>query len=439
MTEDIKKIKPSVGLSGEMTVPGDKSISHRAVMFGSLAVGDTTIKGFLEGEDNLSTIEAFQSMGVAFARPETGILVVKGKGYRELREPEDVIDAGNSGTTARLLMGILVGQPFYSVINGDHSLRKRPMRRIIDPLREMGGSIEARYKGNNLPVTINGLESVKNLKGINIKTPIPSAQLKSAILLAGIFAEGETVVEESLKSRDHTEIMLSLFGGSIEVEGNIVRVSKSPNLKGVEVNIPGDISSATFFMVGALITKNSELKINNVGLNPTRTGAIDILKKMGGNITVEEIKSEGEKRGNIIVKSSKLNGLNINGELLLRAIDEFPAICVAASFAEGRTVISEAQELRVKESDRIRVMSDCLKEIGIKVEEQDDGLEIEGLGSSREGLNESATVDSAGDHRVAMAMTMAGLQMDGGITIKDATCVDISFPGFYESLDDVLV
>ena len=435
MEDNIKKIKHCSSLLGEVKIPGDKSISHRAVMLGSIADGDTTITGFLEGEDNLSTIEAFQSMGVAFARPETGILVVKGKGIEALTEPRDVIDAGNSGTTSRLLIGILSGLPFYSVINGDHSLRKRPMRRIIDPLLKMGASIIARYNNNNLPVSIDGKGS--KLKGINIKTPIPSAQLKSAILFAGLFAEGETVVEESLKSRDHTEIMLELFGAPIEVNGNVIKVKKADKLIGTNINIPGDISSAAFFMVGGMITENSEIKMDNVGLNPTRTGIIDILKKMGGIIEVEEIDCSGEKRGNLTIKTSSLKGVEIGGEELLRAIDEFPAVCIAASFATGTTVISDAQELRVKESDRIKVMADCLKEIGIKVEEKDDGLIIEGIGSSRESLKEVATINSDGDHRVAMAMSLAGLQMTGGISIKDADCVDVSFPGFYESLEKI--
>lgn len=435
MDDNIKKIKHCSSLVGEIEVPGDKSISHRAVMLGSIAEGDTTITGFLEGEDNLSTIEAFQSMGVAFERPETGKLVVKGKGIDALTEPEDVIDAGNSGTTTRLLMGILAGLPFYSVINGDHSLRKRPMRRVIEPLTEMGASIRARYNNNNLPVTIDGKAS--KLKAINIKTPIPSAQLKSAILLAGLFAEGETVVEESMKSRDHTEIMLELFGAPVEVDGNIIKVKKTDKLIGTDIDIPGDISSAAFFMVGAMITDNSELKINNVGLNPTRTGIVDILKKMGGTVFVEDIHGAGEKRGNVVIKTSALKGVEIKGEELLRAIDEFPAICIAASFATGRTVISEAHELRVKESDRIKVMADSLKEIGIKVEEKDDGIIIEGIGSDRDTLKEEATINSAGDHRVAMAMSLAGLQMKEGITIKDADCVDVSFPGFYKSLEKI--
>jgi len=436
LDKDILHLQLTGSFKGEMTVPGDKSISHRSVMLASLAEGDTHIEGMLEGEDNLSTIGAFEAMGVAFARPEEGKLIVRGKGIDALSEPEDVINAGNSGTTTRLLMGILSGLPMYAVITGDRSLRKRPMRRIIDPLTDMGAVIRARYNNNNLPATIDGKNS--KLKGITIKTPIPSAQLKSAIILAGLFADGETVVEESMKSRDHTEVMLKHFGVPVEVDGNKVKVSRVNKLTGCSIEVPGDISSAAFFIVGALITEGSELRINNVGLNPTRTGIIDVLLKMGGDIKIENTKEDGEMRGDIIVKHSTLKGVEVAGEDLLRSIDEFPALCIAAAFAEGTTVISDAEELRVKESDRISVMYECLKSLGTKVEEKNDGLIIEGLGSDKQGLREGSSVDPQDDHRVAMAMSLASLHLEHGVKIKDSSCVDVSFPGFFETLKSVI-
>ena len=423
---------PAKGLKGEMSVPGDKSISHRSVFFGSIAEGTTEIRGFLEGEDNLSTISAFSLMGVDITR--TGDRVrINGKGLAGLNEPSDIIDAGNSGTTTRLLVGLLSSLPFFSVITGDASLRKRPMKRVVEPLLKMGASIAGRKDASLLPLAING----KKLKGMRFESPIASAQLKSAILLAGLSAEGETTVVEPEKSRDHTERMLKLFGADLSVSGNAVSVRSTRTLTGCRIDVPGDISSAAFFMVGAALTQGSDLLIKNVGVNPTRVGIIDILKKMGGSIEVTGLReASGEPVADIVIKSSKLKGAHITGSELLPAIDEFPIICVVAAFAEGTTTIAGAGELRVKESDRIAVMSECLNAIGVKNEERPDGIVIEGTaGMSIKG----GTILSHGDHRIAMAMAMAALNSIDGIQIQGAGSVDVSFPGFFSALGKVTV
>ncbi len=422
---------PSKGLKGEITVPGDKSISHRSVILGSIAAGVTEVKGFLEGEDNLSTLGAFKLMGVKTERPEKDRLVITGNGLDGLKEPSDVIDAGNSGTTARLLTGLLSAAPFFSVITGDSSLRKRPMKRVVEPLSRMGASISGREDGNYLPLAIRG----RRLKGISYRTPVASAQLKSALLLAGIYADGETIIEEPEKSRDHTERMLKLFGARVDVQENTVRVGSTKSLKGCKIVVPGDISSAAFFMVGAIITPESELIIRNVGVNLTRTGVIKILRAMGGSIIMRnEREVSGEPVADILVRSSKLQGIEIRGVDLLPAIDEFPVICVAAAFAEGTTSISGARELRVKESDRIAVMAESLGAVGVKAKEKDDGIMIEGLGS---GLLGKGSIKSHGDHRIAMSMAIAALRSEDGVGIEGAECVDVSFPGFFDLLDSV--
>lgn len=422
---------PAKGLKGEISVPGDKSISHRSVILGSIAEGSTEITGFLEGEDNLSTINAFKCMGVEIERTGQFQVRVKGRGLEALKEPDDVIDAGNSGTTTRLLMGLLAAQPFFSVLTGDASLRKRPMKRVVDPLIKMGASISGKKDSSLLPIAISG----RKLKGINYRTPVASAQLKSAILLAGICAEGETVVEEPEKSRDHTERMLRLFGADVITLGNSVSVRSTKQLNGCKIKVPGDISSAAFFMAGAALTPESELLIKDVGVNPTRVGIIDILKKMGCTISVlGEREASGEPVADLLVKSSRLKGIDISGEELLPAIDEFPIICVAAAFAEGTTTISGAKELRVKESDRISVMAECLNAIGVKNREKEDGIIIEGNGL---GQIKGGRVKSHGDHRIAMSMAMAALRSLDGIEIEGAGSVDVSFPGFFDLLSRV--
>ncbi len=428
-------VEPADGLFGEMTVPGDKSISHRAVILGSIAEGVTEVEGLLEGEDTLSTIGAFRLMDVEMEHPAQGRLLINGKGRAALKEPEDVIDARNSGTTARLLTGLLASDPFnraFSVITGDCSLRRRPMKRVVEPLGRMGALIEGRSGGELLPLAISG----RGLKGIRYNLPVASAQLKSALLLAGLFAEGDTIIEEPSKSRDHTERMLRLFGADIESSDKTVRVSGGAHLRAQSVRVPGDISSAAFFIVAAIITRRSEIVVRNVGVNPTRTGVIKILKRMGAHIEVVNKRDvDGEPVAEVVARSSSLGGINISGRELLPAIDEFPIICVAAAFAQGRTTIDGAAELRVKESDRIAAMAEGLGAIGVEVEERPDGIVIHGVGT--EGWLKGGRVATHGDHRIAMAMAVAALRSKDGISIEDPDCVDVSFPGFFEALTKV--
>lgn len=428
-TITVKKIK---GLKGEITVPGDKSISHRALMFASIAEGDTRIKGLLKGEDNMATLKAFSQMGV-WIEESGNIVVVHGNGLNGLREPEDFIDAGNSGTTIRLITGLLSGQSFFSAVTGDQYLRKRPMKRVIEPLTQMGARIFGRESGNKAPLAIVGTK----LKGISYNSPIASAQVKSAILLAGLYADGVTTVTEPTLSRDHTERMLTYFGANVERKGNTVSIEGGQKLEGIskkgfELVIPGDISSAAFFIVAALITKDSSLTIRDVGVNPTRTGVIDILRDMGGNIEIlNQREISGEPVGDIYVTSSSLKGVEIKGDVIPMAIDELPVIAVAAAFAEGTTKIRGAKELRVKESDRIRTMADSLRKLGIKVDDTyEDGMDIEG---GEPNVMPGLDFNSFGDHRVAMSMCVAGLAATGKeMEINNTECIDTSFPGFEE-------
>ena len=419
------------GLRGELRVPGDKSISHRALILGSIAEGRTEVWGFLEGEDTLRTLEAFRLMGVEVDRPSHDRVVIKGRGLHGLKEPCDVIYAGNSGTTARLLTGLLSAQGFFSVITGDDSLRGRPMKRVVEPLSMMGASIWGRDDGRYLPLAIKG----ERLRGITYSLPVASAQVKSSILLAGLYAEGETVVEEPGKSRDHTERMLRLFGVELDMEERTIRIRKAKRLRPQRIEVPGDISSAAFFIVGATIVDGSELLIKDVGVNPTRTGIIDILQRMGASVEILNLReSSGEPVADILVRSSRLRGIDIDGEELLRAIDEFPVLCVAGAFAEGRTTISGAGELRVKESDRIAAMSKALGAVGIEVEERPDGIVIGGVGGRR---IDGGRVDSHGDHRVAMAMAIMGLNSRKAVTVREPECINVSFPDFLKVLDGV--
>ncbi|MDP2681671.1 MAG: 3-phosphoshikimate 1-carboxyvinyltransferase [Deltaproteobacteria bacterium] len=423
----VKKIN---SLKGEITVPGDKSISHRAIMLGSIAEGDTTIKGLLKGEDNMATLKAFGQMGIRIDEHKNGIVAIQGKGLHGLTEPQDVIDAGNSGTTIRLLTGLLSGQNFFSVITGDQYLRKRPMKRVVEPLAQMGAKIFGRENGNKAPLAIIG----SKLKGITYNSPVASAQVKSAVLLAGLSADGVTTVTEPTISRDHTERMLAYFGAKVKRSGTAVSIAGGQKLFGKEIEVPGDISSAAFFMVAALITENSELLIKNVGINPTRTGIIDLLQAMGGDLKiVNQREISGEPVGDILVQSTRLKGIEIQGEIIPRAIDELPIAAVAAAFAEGTTTIKDAKELRVKETDRIESMASELGRIGVKVTPLPDGMTIEG--GKRPIGNDSC--NSWGDHRVAMSMIVAGLASEKGITISNTDCIDTSFPGFMELLESV--
>jgi 3-phosphoshikimate 1-carboxyvinyltransferase len=430
-TSTAKTITKSKGLGGVVTVPGDKSISHRAVIFGSIAEGDTKITGFLPGADNQSTIEAFKMMGVKIEEDSPTELTIHGVGLHGLTKPAGIIDAGNSGTTTRLLLGLLSAQSFTTTITGDDSLKKRPMSRVVKPLRRMGALISGRDGGNLLPLIV---QNVPPLQPIDYKSPVASAQVKSAILIAGLYAMGTVSVIEPMQSRDHTERMLRSFGIEVNVRGKTVSLGDARTLKGTTINVPGDISSAAFFMVAAIITKGSEQRINNVGLNPTRTGIIDILEKMGATIEVVNKTDAEEPAADIIVRSSELKGVDINGAELLPAIDEFPIICVAAAFAKGTTRISGAKELRVKESDRIAAMARALKAIGVEVEEKEDGIIITGIGDS-EGLVKGGAVESLGDHRIAMAMAIAGLASREGVTIEDPECVEVSYPEFFNDLE----
>jgi len=421
-------IKPAASVKGEITVPGDKSISHRSIMLGAIANGTTTVRGFLRGGDNMATMGAFRSMGVEI-NDDGETIVIQGKGLHGLTEPGDVIDCGNSGTTIRLITGLLAGQSFFSVVTGDQYLRKRPMKRVVEPLSRMGARILGRNQGSLAPLAISG----GALNAIGYESPVSSAQIKSSIMLAGLYADGETSVREPSLSRDHSERMFRLFGASLEIFNNGVTVKGGIELQGQEISVPGDISSATFFIVAALITPGSELLIRNVGVNPTRTGAVDILRSMGGSIELlNEREVSGEPVADLLVRSSRLKGCAIAGSVVPRAIDEFPAICVAAACAEGTTTIREARELRVKETDRITAMATNLRTLGVTVDECDDGMTITGV----ERLS-GGSVESFGDHRIAMSLSVAALVSQDGITISDTECVDTSFPSFFPLLAKV--
>ncbi len=420
------KIEPKKNLKGTIKVPGDKSISHRSVMLGSLAQGITRIKGFLMGEDCLSTVKCFEAMGIE-AKIQEDTVSIHGKGLHGLLEPQDVLDVGNSGTTIRLMSGILAGQPFNSVVTGDSSIRKRPMGRVTKPLKEMGATILGRNNGDLAPLTING----GNLKPISYKTPVASAQIKSSIFLAGLFANGWTEVIEPEKSRDHSERMLKYFGAEVEVDGLAARVKGNPTLTAKEIQVPGDISSAAFFLVAGAIVPNSRIVIKDVGLNPTRTGIIDVLMEMGATIKVSETPGDtGELIGEIIIETSNLQGIQFGGELIPRLVDEIPVIAVAAACAAGITEIRDAAELKVKESNRIEAICRGLKKMGADIEELSDGLRIRG----GKPLRGDVILDSLGDHRIAMALAIAGLVADKPIKIKNSDAINVSFPGFKDLL-----
>lgn len=421
-------VKPARAVSGEIMVPGDKSISHRSIMLGSLALGETRVTGFLRGEDNFATLNAFRAMGIGIEDDGT-VLRISGKGIHGLTEPSDVLDCGNSGTSMRLMTGLLAGQRFFSVLSGDQYLRKRPMKRVIQPLSAMGASIFGRAGGDKAPLAIVG----KELHGITYASPVSSAQVKSAILLAGLYADGDTTVTEPHLSRDHSERMLRHFGADLTTFSGGVTIRSGNQLQGREITVPGDISSAAFFLVAGLIVPDSELLIRGVGVNPTRTGIIDVLSAMGGDIQLlNPREASGEPVADLLVRSSRLKGVEIGGDVVPRAIDEFPVICVAASLAEGRTVVRDAMELRVKETDRIKAMATNLSLAGVGVEETADGMVIEG----RERLN-GCRVESFGDHRIAMSMLIAGLAADGETTVTDVGCIATSFPDFITLLEKV--
>lgn len=419
-----RTVTPANSLRGEITVPGDKSISHRSIMLGSLAKGTTKVSGFLMGEDNLSTWKAFASMGVGINQTGPESLEIYGVGIDGLTEPADVLDCGNSGTTMRLMTGLLAGQNFYAVLTGDQYLRKRPMKRVVAPLTEMGARIWGRDGGERAPLAIQG----GSLKPISYNSPVSSAQVKSAILLAGLSVDGQTTVTEPHLSRDHSERMLTCFGADVRPFDGGVSLVGRPNLTAREIIVPGDISSATFFLVAGLVTPGAELLVRNVGINPTRSGALDILTAMGGQLELLDIREQsGEPVADILVRYSQLKGIDIHGDMVPRAIDEFPVISVAAALADGRTVIRDAEELRVKETDRIAAMVSELGKLGAQVEARADGMVIDGV----EQLD-GGQVTSHGDHRIAMSMAIAALSARAEVLIEDTGCTETSFPGFWD-------
>ncbi len=415
-------LQPGGSLRGQFRVPGDKSISHRSIMLGSLAEGVTHVEGFLEGEDALATLQAFRDMGVQIEGPHQGKVTIHGVGLHGLQQPKKALDLGNSGTSMRLIAGLMAGQHFDVEMIGDESLTKRPMERVAKPLRSMGAKIETTGDKGTLPMTVRGNAS---LHGIDYEMPMASAQVKSSILLAGLYAEGETSVTEPAPTRDHTERMLQGFGCKVSVQGAKATLHGGQTLHATKIDIPADISSAAFFMVGASIAPDSDITLHHVGINPTRTGVIDILKLMGANIEVfNQREVGGEPVADIRVRSAPLHGIDIPEALVPLAIDEFPVLFVAASAAQGQTVLHGAEELRVKESDRIQVMADGLQTLGIDAQPTPDGIVIQG------GAMGGGAIWSHHDHRIAMSFAMASLVANQPITIDGCDTVATSFPDF---------
>ena len=415
--------QPGGSLRGRIRVPGDKSISHRSIILGSIAEGITEVSGFLEGEDSLATLKAFRAMGVAIGGPDAGRVVVHGVGLHGLKAPSAPLDLGNSGTSMRLLSGLLAGQAFDVEVVGDHSLMSRPMRRVTEPLASMGAMISTTETGT-APLKIKGGQM---LRGIRYDMPVASAQVKSCLLLAGLYANGQTCVHEPAPTRDHTERMLSGMGYPVTRNNSTACVDGGGKLSATSIDVPADISSAAFFLVGASIAPGSDLLLEHVGINPTRTGVLEILRLMGADIEVlNRHEVGGEPVADLRVRSAQLRGIDIPVAQVPLAIDEFPVLFVAAACAQGRTVLTGAEELRVKESDRIQVMADGLQALGIKAEPTADGMIIEG------GSLAGGHVDSKGDHRIAMSFAMAALRASGAISIDDCANVNTSFPGFVD-------
>ncbi|MBS5398981.1 MAG: 3-phosphoshikimate 1-carboxyvinyltransferase [Lachnospiraceae bacterium] len=422
------------GLKGRVSVPGDKSISHRCIMFGSIADGVTEVRNFLEGADCLATIRCFRSMGIEIEEKNTTV-IVHGKGLHGLSAPDSILDVGNSGTTTRLLSGILAGQPFESKLSGDESLNSRPMKRIMDPLTQMGAHISSILRNGCAPLYI----APSTLHGIHYDSPVASAQVKSCILLAGLYAEGETSVTEPSLSRNHTELMLREFGADIRTTHALNSTEATASIRpcdrlfGQKITVPGDISSAAYFIAAGLIVPDSEILIENVGINPTRAGILKVCEDMGGNITLLNERTEGgEKIADILVKTSSLHGITIEGDIIPTLIDEIPVIAVMAAAAEGTTIIKDAQELKVKETDRIETVTDNLKAMGCNVTPTADGMIITG------GKLKGASIHTLLDHRIAMAFSIAALVAEGNTKILDSKCVDVSYPTFYDTFEQLL-
>ncbi len=427
-----RTIHPTHFLKGTISIPGDKSISHRSVMFGSIAEGSTKVSNFLMSADCLSTISCFEKMGIEFeVDHEDQSVTVHGKGLNGLRAPSELLYTGNSGTTTRLISGILAGQKFTSVLDGDDSIRQRPMKRIMTPLRQMGASIIAEKGNDCAPLRI----SASSLHGIDYISPVASAQVKSCIMLAGLYADGHTSVTEQVQSRNHTELMLKGFGANVTAGpadgGYKAVIEPGHELHGMEIAVPGDISSAAYFIAAGLIVPGSEVLIRSVGINPTRAGILEAVKRMGGDVSILNERSQGgEMAADLLVRSSSLHACEIGRDLIPSLIDEIPVLAVLAAYAEGTTVIRDAAELRVKESDRIESTTNALRAMGANIQPAPDGMVIEG-GAPLHG----AMIDSVKDHRIAMSMAVCALQAEGETNIKDADCVDISYPAFYSDLD----
>ncbi len=429
-------ITPAGPLKGTIAVPGDKSITHRAIILSALAEGDSVISSYCRGEDCLNTMRALQAMGIQIEeRPEQ--LRVRGKGFWGLAEPAQPLDCGNSGTGIRLLTGLLAGQDFFAILTGDESIRRRPMGRVVKPLRDMGATIAGRKGGELAPLAITG----SRLRGLAYTSPVASAQVKSSLLLAGLYAEGTTRVSEPRKSRDHTERLFRYFGIPVQGDASSVSIQGRPSVgwTGKPVVVPGDLSAAAFFIVGASLVPDSDVTITSVGINQTRTGILDILTEMGANIQIFNRREEaGEPVADLRIRSAQLRAVQIGAERIPQTIDEFPILCVAASLAEGTTTITDAGELRVKESDRIATMAAELKKMGASAEETKNGLIIQGLGKRKTRQLRGTTCTSYGDHRIAMAMAMAGLMAEGQTRIQDTDCIETSFPGFESKLLELL-
>lgn len=424
------RVRPARRLAGRMAVPGDKSISHRAALFGALASGRTEITGFLEGEDCLATLKAVRALGAEVTRKGPGHYLVDGAGVHGLTEPDDVIDCGNSGTGARLLLGVLAGQPFWTMLTGDDSLRSRPMDRVAEPLRRMGATVVGRREGSRLPLAVRGAPP---LKALTYASPVASAQVKTALLLAGLWADGPVTVREPTQSRDHTERMLGGFGARLAVGPEGITLTPGAPLSGQPVAVPGDISSAAFFLVAAAAAPDAEVTVTQVGTNPTRTGVLEVLHAMGASIeSVARSQTAAEPFADLIVRGGALRGTEIGGSLVPRLIDEVPILAVAACLAGGPTEIRDAAELRVKESDRIRAVATQLGRLGARIAEREEGLRIEGGARLR-----GAVVQSGGDHRMAMALVVAGLLADGETVVEDTECIATSFPGFLNAVNDL--
>lgn len=413
-------------LNGSIRVPGDKSISHRSVMLGAVARGVTKVEHFLPGEDCLSTISCFEKMGVTIDRDGENV-IINGAGWDGLKEPKEILDVGNSGTTTRLLLGVLAGIPFHACLIGDESISKRPMKRVTEPLRMMGAKIDGREEGQYTPLTVRG----GSLQGINFHSPVASAQVKSSILLAGLNSDGETTVSEPHQSRDHTERMLKAFGVRVDVQENTISVKGGQELRATSIYVPGDISSAAFFLVAGAIVPNSVLILENVGINPSRTGIIDVLQKMGATFSLQNIREKNfEPFADLHISTSNLQGIEISGELIPRLIDEIPIIALLATQAEGITVIKDASELKVKETNRIDTVVNELSKLGANINATEDGMIINGKCNLK-----ASNVSSHGDHRIGMMLAIASFIAEGNMSIEDTEAISVSYPSFFEHID----